>query len=95
MPTIRLCVCWRSIFVRIFYHFYLPFLYDFNKLCRFIYFYYFYFLHRTECFCGNTIPEDTVKLPDPQCNHKCSGDSKQICGGYFTVSIFETGIKRK
>lgn len=50
---------------------------------------------RTECFCGNTIPETTVKLPDPECNYKCSGDSKHLCGGYFTINIFETGIKRE
>lgn len=51
-------------------------------------------LDRTECFCGHTIPETTIKLPDPECNYKCSGDSKQLCGGYFTINIFETGIKR-
>lgn len=50
-------------------------------------------LHSTECFCGNVIPEESVKLSDPQCNYKCSGDAKQLCGGYFTISIFETGIK--
>lgn len=49
--------------------------------------------HSTECFCGNVIPEESVKLSDPQCNYKCSGDAKQLCGGYFTISIFETGIK--
>lgn len=47
----------------------------------------------SECFCGNTIADDVVKLPDPQCNYKCSGDPKQICGGYFTISIYETGIR--
>lgn len=51
--------------------------------------------YRTECFCGNSISEDAIKLPDPECNYKCSGDSKQLCGGYFTISIFETGIKSK
>lgn len=49
--------------------------------------------HSTECFCGNVIPEGSIKLSDPQCNYKCSGDGKQLCGGYFTISIFETGIK--
>lgn len=50
---------------------------------------------RTECFCGNTIPEDAIKLPDPDCNYKCSGDAKQSCGGYFTISIYETGVRSK
>lgn len=49
--------------------------------------------HSTECFCGNVISAESVKLSDPQCNYKCSGDAKQLCGGYFTISIFETGIK--
>lgn len=59
-------------------------------------FFLFLFQHfrRTECFCGNSIPDDTVKLPDPECNYKCSGDQKQLCGGYFTINVFETGIKR-
>lgn len=55
----------------------------------------FHLYHRTECFCGHSMPEHTIKLADPECNYKCSGDSKQLCGGYFTISIFETGIKRK
>lgn len=33
-----------------------------------------------------------MKLPDPECNHKCSGDAKHLCGGYFTMNVFETGI---
>lgn len=53
------------------------------------------FVFRTECFCGHSISENAAKLPDPECNYKCSGDPKQLCGGYFTMNIFETGIKRK
>lgn len=53
------------------------------------------FSFRTECFCGNTEPPTTAKLPDPECNYKCIGDPKQICGGYFTINIYETGISSK
>lgn len=56
---------------------------------------YYILLDRTECFCGNTEPAVAAKLPDPDCNHKCSGESKQICGGFFTMNIFETGIASK
>lgn len=47
---------------------------------------------RTECFCGHNEPLAKYKLPDPDCNYKCSGDAKQICGGYFTINVYETGI---
>lgn len=50
------------------------------------------FACRTECFCGNDEPKSSAKLPDPSCNMKCSGDSKESCGGYFTMNVFETGI---
>lgn len=50
--------------------------------------------HGTECFCGNDEPKSSAKLPDPSCNMKCSGDSKESCGGYFTMNVFETGISR-
>lgn len=52
----------------------------------------FFFQCRTECFCGHNEPLAKYKLPDPECNYKCSGDSKQICGGYFTINVYETGI---
>lgn len=51
-----------------------------------------YIACRTECFCGNDEPKSSAKLPDPSCNMKCSGDSKESCGGYFTMNVFETGI---
>lgn len=50
--------------------------------------------YSTECFCGNSEPPVTSKLPDPECNYKCIGDAKQICGGYFTINIYETGISK-
>uniref|UniRef100_A0A2M4AJX4 protein xylosyltransferase n=1 Tax=Anopheles triannulatus TaxID=58253 RepID=A0A2M4AJX4_9DIPT len=47
-----------------------------------------------ECFCGEVTPKVEAKLPDSSCNMKCTGDSKQVCGGYFTMNIYETGIRR-
>ncbi|KAL7022478.1 hypothetical protein ACKWTF_012256 [Chironomus riparius] len=50
--------------------------------------------YSTECFCGNTEPDIKHKLPDSSCNMKCSADQKAICGGYFTMNVFETGIAK-
>lgn len=48
--------------------------------------------YSTECFCGNDEPAPVAKLPDSSCNMKCPANPQQICGGYFTMNIFETGI---
>lgn len=48
---------------------------------------------RHECFCGDETPKVAAKLPDSSCNMKCTGDPKQICGGYFTMNVYETGIR--
>lgn len=50
--------------------------------------------YSTECFCGNNEPPAAAKLPDPSCNMKCPGDAKEACGGYFSVNIYETGIRK-
>uniref|UniRef100_A0A2M4BCE2 protein xylosyltransferase n=2 Tax=Anopheles marajoara TaxID=58244 RepID=A0A2M4BCE2_9DIPT len=47
-----------------------------------------------ECFCGDETPKVAAKLPDSSCNMKCTGDPKQICGGYFTMNVYETGIRK-
>jgi protein xylosyltransferase len=51
--------------------------------------------YSTECFCGNTEPDIKHKLPDSSCNMKCPADQKSICGGYFTMNVYETGIASK
>uniref|UniRef100_A0A182Y7V1 protein xylosyltransferase n=1 Tax=Anopheles stephensi TaxID=30069 RepID=A0A182Y7V1_ANOST len=47
-----------------------------------------------ECFCGDEVPKASAKLPDSSCNVKCPGDPKQACGGYFTINVYETGIRK-
>lgn len=47
---------------------------------------------RTECFCGENHPPSASKLADSSCNMKCPGNPKQLCGGYFTMNVFQTGI---
>ncbi|XP_005187548.1 xylosyltransferase oxt [Musca domestica] len=50
--------------------------------------------YSTECFCGYDAPPEASKLPDSTCNMKCSGDQQAICGGYFAMNIYETGIAK-
>lgn len=50
--------------------------------------------YSVECFCGMEEPAQTSRLPDSSCNMKCPGDSKQSCGGYLTINVFHTGIKK-
>lgn len=47
----------------------------------------------SECFCGNTAPPSTAVLAESSCNMKCPGGGREdVCGGYFTMNVFETGI---
>ncbi|KYN31445.1 Xylosyltransferase oxt [Trachymyrmex septentrionalis] len=50
--------------------------------------------YSVECFCGMEEPLQTKRLPDSSCNMKCSGNSKQTCGGYLTINIYWTGIQK-
>ncbi|GJQ70820.1 oxt [Trypoxylus dichotomus] len=50
--------------------------------------------YSTECFCGNDEPSPSLKLPDSSCNMKCPSDSHQVCGGYCTMNIYYTGVKK-
>ncbi|RZC41939.1 Branch, WSC, and/or Xylo C domain containing protein, partial [Asbolus verrucosus] len=50
--------------------------------------------YSNECFCGNDEPPSIYKLPDSSCNMKCPGDSHATCGGYYTINIYQTGIKK-
>nr|CAJ76263.1 protein-O-xylosyltransferase [Drosophila yakuba] len=45
-----------------------------------------------ECFCGYDTPPRAAKLPDSSCNTKCLGNAKEICGGFYAMNIYETGI---
>ncbi|KAJ8925077.1 hypothetical protein NQ315_001249 [Exocentrus adspersus] len=50
--------------------------------------------YSNECFCGADEPPSTSKIPDSSCNLKCPGDQHATCGGYYTVNIYQTGIKK-
>lgn len=51
--------------------------------------------YSSECFCGNEEPPIDAKLPDSSCNMKCPAEPKSVCGGYYTINIYETGIASK
>lgn len=52
----------------------------------------------SECFCGNAEPPAAAKLnatadaDSNECNYPCVGDADQMCGGYFAMNVYETGI---
>ncbi|XP_065220734.1 uncharacterized protein LOC135845823 [Planococcus citri] len=53
---------------------------------------YFGLTYIKECMCGDTIPSKDIKVPEQECNTRCSGDDQEICGGGWRLSIYGTGI---
>ncbi|KAJ8957493.1 hypothetical protein NQ318_020520 [Aromia moschata] len=51
--------------------------------------------YSNECFCGVDEPPLSSKIPDSSCNLKCPGDQHATCGGYYTINVYQTGIKSK
>lgn len=41
-----------------------------------------------ECWCGSSIRDDAVRLPESSCNVSCRGRDDETCGGSWTVSVF-------
>ncbi|XP_017786273.1 PREDICTED: xylosyltransferase oxt isoform X2 [Nicrophorus vespilloides] len=50
--------------------------------------------YSTECFCGIDEPPSVARLPDSSCNMKCPANHHLACGGYFTINVYQTGIKK-
>ena len=47
----------------------------------------------THCFCGNQADIPTVTQSSPNnCNAVCGGNTSQMCGGYWALSIYQLGI---
>ncbi|CAH0761189.1 unnamed protein product [Diatraea saccharalis] len=40
------------------------------------------------------MPSASAKIKNNFCDMKCSGDPSKICGGYFTMNVFETGLSK-
>lgn len=51
-----------------------------------------YLFFSSECFCGDVTPPESAKTTEASCDMKCPGNSTKICGGYFTMNIYETGL---
>ncbi|KAK9420758.1 putative WSC domain-containing protein [Seiridium unicorne] len=47
--------------------------------------------YKTQCFCGNGVAEDRMPANGTtgQCEYKCGGDAKQICGGYGQATVYQ------
>lgn len=41
-----------------------------------------------ECWCGETIRTDAVRLPESYCQTPCNGKQDSVCGGRWAISIF-------
>ena len=39
-----------------------------------------------QCFCGDKTPTEVIA--NSKCDHPCSGNSKQFCGGNWAMNIF-------
>lgn len=41
-----------------------------------------------ECWCGTSIRDDAVRLPESQCGKPCQGQSTELCGGSWAIDVF-------
>ncbi|BFZ64028.1 hypothetical protein YB2330_005166 [Saitoella coloradoensis] len=49
-----------------------------------------------QCFCGNTLPPTAgAARPEGECWMPCTGNSTQICGGDWRLSIYQVGAGKK
>lgn len=44
--------------------------------------------HGQECWCGNSIRDDAVRLPEKNCGTPCQGTSELCCGGDWAISVY-------
>ena len=47
--------------------------------------------YRYECFCGDFYYDKYGKVSDHECNETCPGNSSQICGGPWKLSVYDAG----
>lgn len=41
-----------------------------------------------DCFCGNDIKTSFNRVSDEECNIFCSGNTDELCGGFWKIYIF-------
>ncbi|KID70782.1 WSC domain & Core-2/I-Branching protein, partial [Metarhizium hybridum] len=44
--------------------------------------------HGFECWCGLSIRDDAVRLPENSCNVPCQDSANEYCGGSWVISVF-------
>lgn len=44
--------------------------------------------HGFECWCGSSIRDDAVRLPENSCNVPCQDSANEFCGGSWIISVF-------
>lgn len=47
--------------------------------------------YMSECWCGDSAPDESLKVDDSECNLKCTG-SDQTCGAAWLIDVYETGV---
>jgi hypothetical protein len=45
----------------------------------------------SDCWCAKDVRNGAVQLPDTSCYKRCTGTNTELCGGTFTLSIYNTG----
>ncbi|KAA8895875.1 WSC domain-containing protein [Sphaerosporella brunnea] len=45
--------------------------------------------YSTECWCGNTLSNQSISVPDTECDMKCGGDKKSFCGGPNRLVLYK------
>jgi hypothetical protein len=49
--------------------------------------------YRYECWCGQTMSEDSVRLIEERCNSACPDFTASAhCGGFLAMSVYKTGF---
>merc|ERR1739844_786108 len=41
------------------------------------------------CYCGDDMPDESLKVSKKACNEQCPGDKDESCGGYDAMNLFE------
>ena len=49
--------------------------------------------YRYQCFCGNKKPSESALASPSTCNHQCSGDKTETCGGDWRLNVYATSGK--
>ena len=48
--------------------------------------------YRHQCFCGNDRPPRSKLAARSSCNHRCSGDKSETCGGDWRLNVYSTKL---